>query len=85
MSHRPAVLWWNRSFGRCVWTGLLGGLGLCVTVIGWIVMLLADWVGLAVLGLGVSLLVLSEFAARRYRQATTAGLPGAPRSGGGSR
>lgn len=71
---RPAVLRWSRSFGRCAWTGLLGALGIVAAVIGGILALSGSGAGLAVLVGGVLALVLSEVAARRYRQVTTSGL-----------
>ena len=71
---RPAVLRWQRSLGRCMLAGLLGALGLCAAVLGLILAGGGDGVGLVVLVVGVLMVVLSELAARRYRQVTTAGL-----------
>lgn len=71
---QPAVLRWQRSFGRCVLTGLLGAVGLVVAFVGWVLGMAGDTDGFVLLLVGVVLLVMSEPLARRYRQVTTAGL-----------
>ncbi|MFW6598284.1 hypothetical protein ACQBAU_07000 [Propionibacteriaceae bacterium Y2011] len=71
----PAVLEWNRSVARCLWTGVLGLLGLAAVIAGWAVLTFTgSWSGLAVLAVGLLVFGLSELWARRFRQVTTRGL-----------
>lgn len=72
---RPLVLRWHRSIGRCVWTGLLGALGLVVAVFGWVGLIVGDdWTGLVVLGAGVVVTVGAELLSRRFWAVTVTGL-----------
>lgn len=68
------ILRWHRHLGRCLWTGLLGALGLVTVLIGWIGLLGEAWNALAGIVVGVAITVLAEWLSRRPWAVTTHGL-----------
>ncbi len=75
MRPRPLMLRWHRHLGRCVWTGLLGAIGLVIVVFGWVGLVASsDWNGLVVLGVGVVMTVGAELLSRRFWAVTATGL-----------